>query len=84
LSTKNGHVDIRWTRETRDGGEGLVLRWEERGGPPVVAPTRRGFGSRLIERGLRHDLGGHVSLEFLPTGVVCEITAPLANEGAVA
>lgn len=84
LSTEGGHVDIRWTRETRDGGECLVLRWEERGGPPVVAPTRRGFGSRLIERGLRHDLGGDVSLDFLPTGVTCRITAPLATEGAAA
>ncbi|WP_436043770.1 sensor histidine kinase [Pseudoxanthomonas sp. LjRoot143] len=84
LSGEHGHVDIRWTRETRDGRDCLVLRWEERDGPPVATPERRGFGSRMIERGLRHDLGGHVSLEFLPTGVVCEITAPLANTGAVA
>ncbi len=84
LSVDGGHVDIRWRREAREGPDCLVLRWEERGGPPVVAPTRRGFGSRLIERGLRHDLHGHVSLDFPPTGVVCEITAPLANEGAAA
>ena len=84
LSAEGGHVDIRWTREVHDGDDCLVLRWEERGGPPVVAPVRRGFGSHLIERGLRHDLGGHVSLDFLPTGVVCQITAPLAKEGAVA
>jgi len=50
----------------------------------VVAPARRGFGSRLIERGLRHDLGGQTSLDFLPTGVVCQITAPLAKEGVAA
>jgi PAS domain S-box-containing protein len=84
LSVDAGRVDIHWTRETRDGRDCLVLRWEEQGGPPVVAPVRRGFGSRLIERGLRHDLGGDVSLDFLPTGVICQITAPLANEGVAA
>ena len=84
LSAETGRVDIRWTRETHEGRDCLVLRWEEQGGPPVVAPVRRGFGARLIERGLRHDLGGHVSLDFLPTGVVCEITAPLNKEGVAA
>lgn len=84
LSVDEGRVNIRWTRDVQGGRDCLVLRWEEQGGPPVVAPARRGFGSRLIERGLRHDLGGHVSLDFLPTGVVCQITAPLANEGAAA
>jgi PAS domain S-box-containing protein len=84
LSGDAGHVDIRWTHEQRGGHDCLVLRWEEHGGPPVDAHVRRGFGSRLIERGLRHDLGGDVSLDFLPAGVVCEITAPLAKEGAVA
>ena len=81
LSGDAGHVDIRWTREPRDGRDCLVLRWQEHGGPPVDAHVRRGFGSRLIERGLRHDLGGHVSLDFPPTGVVCEITAPLDKQG---
>ncbi|MCH6485383.1 PAS domain-containing protein [Pseudoxanthomonas sp. LH2527] len=84
LSEEGGRVDIRWTRERREGRDCLVLVWEEVGGPPVVAPTRRGFGSRLIERGLRHDLGGQTSLDFLPTGVVCQITAPLAKEGVAA
>lgn len=84
LSEQGGRVDIRWTRERREGRDCLVLVWEEVGGPPVVAPTRRGFGSRLIERGLRHDLGGQTSLDFLPTGVICQITAPLAKEGVAA
>ncbi|MBD9478100.1 PAS domain S-box protein [Pseudoxanthomonas sp. PXM02] len=84
LSVDTGHVHIHWARETHDDRDNLVLRWEEQGGPPVVEPVQRGFGSRLIERGLRHDLGGHVTLDFHPTGVRCEITAPIAKEGATA
>ncbi len=82
LSVPAGRVEIHWTRDTDGGQARLVLCWEERGGPPVVAPTRRGFGTRLIERGLRHDLRGEVTLTFAPTGVACRITAPLPNEGA--
>ena len=48
LSTETGAVAVRWS--TSDGR--FRLRWGERGGPPVAPPTRRGFGSRLIERGL--------------------------------
>ena len=51
-----------------EGGR-LHLTWDERGGPPVDPPTRRGFGSRLIERGLRHELGGNVALDFAPKGL---------------
>jgi two-component sensor histidine kinase len=43
----------------------------------VEPPTRRGFGSRLIERGLASDLGGEISIDFLSKGVVCTIDAPL-------
>ena len=55
----------------------LRLRWEEQDGPPVQAPTSKGFGSRLITRGVAHELSALVRLEFPVTGVVCEIDAPL-------
>ncbi len=57
----------------------LVLRWRESGGPPVVPPTRRGFGSRLIERGLAHELEGDVALAFDPAGVRCRLVIPLSS-----
>ena len=61
-------------------GQGaLVLRWRESGGPPVVPPTRRGFGSRLIERGLAHELEGDVALAFDPAGVRCRLVIPLSS-----
>jgi len=53
------------------------MQWRETGGPAVAPPTRRGFGSRLIERGLAGELGGRVSLQFEPEGVRCVIEAPM-------
>ena len=76
LSNRDGRVDIGWTANAS-----LHLRWAESGGPPVLPPARRGFGSRLIERGLRHEIGGRVLLEFAPGGVVCTIDAPLGPPG---
>jgi PAS domain S-box-containing protein len=83
LSDAAGRVEIRWeiTRETQAH---LRLNWSERGGPPVVAPTTRGFGTRLIERGLAQDLNGTAQLIFAPEGVVCTIVAPLAEIAATA
>ncbi|WP_334164630.1 PAS domain-containing sensor histidine kinase [Phenylobacterium sp.] len=78
LSVPEGRVEVRWT--ARDGG--LVLTWRERGGPPVAPPTRQGFGSRLIQRGLARELGGEVRLAFEPAGVTCEIVASLPDDGA--
>lgn len=73
LSVPEGTVEIRW--RTTNGV--LAFTWRERGGPPVVPPGRRGFGSRLLEQGLAQDLGGTVELDFKPTGLVCRLTAPL-------
>jgi two-component sensor histidine kinase len=74
LSSERGRVSIAW-RETEEGR--LVLDWKEEGGPPVTAPARRGFGSRLIEQGLAGDLGGKARLAFEPDGLRCTIDAAL-------
>ena len=74
LTAESGRVSIAWTLD----GERLRLEWRESGGPPVEAPARRGFGSRLIERGLQADLGGAAALRFEPEGLRCEIEASLA------
>jgi PAS domain S-box-containing protein len=73
LSQPTGHVELRWSVA---GGE-LLLSWVERGGPPVKAPERRGFGSRLLERGLAAELNGSVELDYRPTGLECSIRAAL-------
>jgi two-component sensor histidine kinase len=74
LSVDGGRVSIGWTV----ADERLRLEWRESGGPPVKPPDRRGFGSRLIERGLEADLGGAAALRFEPEGLRCEIQASLA------
>jgi PAS domain S-box-containing protein len=78
LSAEAGTVEIGWSVTEEAGLPRLHLRWEERGGPPVAAPTRRGFGSRLIERSLAQDLGGSVTLAFHPDGLTCTLEAPIA------
>jgi two-component sensor histidine kinase len=57
------------------------LIWAEAGGPHVVAPVKRGFGSRLIERSARDQLGGEATVDFLPRGVVYTITCSLEDDG---
>jgi PAS domain S-box-containing protein len=78
LSNEAGTVTVSWSLARGEGRERrLRLIWAEEGGPPVAAPTRRGFGSRMIERGLASELGGTVELEFRPEGVRCLVEAPL-------
>jgi PAS domain S-box-containing protein len=78
LSTPEGRVTLRWTAE---GGR-LNLVWQERGGPPVSPPARRGFGTRMIERGLAAELAGTAKIEFRPEGLVCTLEAPLPQASA--
>jgi PAS domain S-box-containing protein len=77
LSTATGAIRINWEVEGSAPAIGFHLRWEETGGPPVQAPVRRGFGTRLIERSLAQDLNGDVRIEFAPTGVICTVHAPI-------
>jgi two-component sensor histidine kinase len=78
LSVAGGHVRVEWLIDAT-GMEPIVrLCWIERDGPPVTPPTSRGFGSRLVERGLAGTFGGEARLTYKPEGVVCELTAPLA------
>lgn len=75
LSNGEGLVRLRW--EVSDGAPEVRLKWQEIGGPPVIAPSRRGFGTRLIEKGLAQDLGGSVRLEYPAEGATCTIVAPV-------
>ncbi len=77
LSTDGGHVSITWSVGIGDGGRRLAFAWEESGGPVVTAPTRTGFGSRMIERVLAQHMRGTATIEYRSTGVVFVIDAPL-------
>jgi PAS domain S-box-containing protein len=78
LSNGSGRVSVHWTIAERDEGH-LQIVWTETGGPKVVAPSSKGFGSRLIERGLAGQLGGEAVIDYRETGVVCRILAPLGT-----
>lgn len=77
LSSHDGGVDLNWRLSQDDGRRRLHMVWREHGGPAVSKPTRAGFGTRLIERGLAADLNGEVRLAYPPQGVVCTISADL-------
>jgi PAS domain S-box-containing protein len=70
LSSPDGRIDVTWSPEA-DGR--LKLCWAETGGPPVQAPTRRGFGSRIVNQ-LVGQLSGQARFDWRLEGLVCEIT----------
>jgi PAS domain S-box-containing protein len=78
LSNETGRIGIHWNLVGPNGAHRLHVRWKEANGPEVQAPQRKGFGSRLLERALSHELGAKVALSFEQRGVICEIETPLA------
>ena len=73
LSEAAGRIDLAWSR-AEDGS--LAVEWAERDGPRVLPPTTAGFGSRLINGVLSHELGGRVTLEYGIDGVSCRMQIP--------
>ena len=76
LSGSGGKVSVTWTNKSGV----LRMMWRESGGPPVATPSKRGFGSQLIEKTFAFECGGRVSLDFRPGGLVCEIEAGLSPD----
>jgi two-component sensor histidine kinase len=75
LSTPAGRVDITWSVDAEPLPPRLLLRWVECDGPEVEPPGRRGFGSLMIEQGLRH-IGAQAYLDFEKSGLRCEVRLP--------
>jgi two-component sensor histidine kinase len=73
LAVAGGRVDLTWRRIV-DGS--LKLDWRESGGPPVARPEREGFGTRLVQGVVSHELGGTATIDFHVTGVCCQIVVP--------
>lgn len=76
LSCPAGSVEITWAID--EDKKRLCLNWTERGGPPVQQPTRRSFGTRMMES-LGQQLNGTVQLSFDPSGFVYSLDAPLRS-----
>lgn len=79
LSVPGGKVDVTWSVTPDDGGRWLRFAWREQGGPLVSAPTRRGFGSRLIESTLSADFGNTARIDYARDGLLCTFTTNLAD-----
>ena len=82
LSTDAGTVKLSWTVEagSKTQPSRFHLHWSELGGPAITSqPSRRGFGSRLIQTTIRHQLHGEVACDWLPEGLECRMTIPATN-----
>jgi light-regulated signal transduction histidine kinase (bacteriophytochrome)/CheY-like chemotaxis protein len=73
LSVPRGHVRISWVRNAAND---LVLTWDEMDGPPVQPPTRKGFGTTIIDRSVPYDLGGAAEIDYAPSGVRAKFRIP--------
>jgi two-component sensor histidine kinase len=56
----------------------IALDWAEHGGPVVTPPARRGFGARILEQALPHELQGRVTLDYRPAGLTCFVEGRLS------
>ena len=77
LSSADGIVRVEWAVS----GDQIDFSWRESGGPPVTEPTRKGFGTRLIDRLAQTDLGGNITREFRPEGLVVTSRFNPAGQG---
>jgi light-regulated signal transduction histidine kinase (bacteriophytochrome) len=75
LSVPGGHLVVRWAL-SEEGA--LTIEWEERDGPPVTAPKRRGFGSVIMEQTVPFELQGEAQLEYRADGVQARFVIPPA------
>jgi two-component sensor histidine kinase len=78
LSVPDGRVSVSWECRN-DATTILILVWRETGGPPVVAPSHKGYGTSLICDLIPYELGGSVDLAFLSGGVTCTIGIPVIH-----
>ena len=77
LSVPAGRVAITWAIDGAGASARFRFQWRERVGPPVVPPSRRGFGRLLLESAVAQDFGGLPAFRFEPSGLIYEIDAPL-------
>ncbi|MBW7968814.1 CheR family methyltransferase [Bradyrhizobium sp. BR 10289] len=77
LGQPTGRLEISWRIDEAADPPQLLFDWRERGGPPVQRPTRKGFGSELLERTMAFDLKGQTTMTFNGSGLHCQIVIPL-------
>ncbi len=73
LSVPTGHLKVEWSRSA---DRKLVVRWTESGGPTTAPPTRKGFGTRVMQSMVQGQLNGETRFDWRAEGLVCEIEIP--------
>ena len=84
LSTPDGAISISWTIDRTASPPLIHITWAEHGGPPVTPPSRRGFGSNLLQTGLPREFGGEARLSFAREGLICDMRFPNSDKMAIA
>ena len=78
FSTSTGTVSVSWSISDADP-HAFTLSWSENGGPHVETPSRKGFGSRMIERMLAADFNGKVDIHYHPAGIRCHLQGTISS-----
>jgi PAS domain S-box-containing protein len=81
LSAPGGRIDVRWDVDRSNHPALFVFSWQESGGPTVVAPTRTGYGRKIVEDTMRR-IGKH-QIEYASSGVKYRMEAPIETIGWV-
>ncbi len=78
LSVFEGRIAVEWTIQDAQSEQPMLeVTWTELNGPRVIEPSRRGFGSTVVERHAASAFGGKVSMDFNPEGLRWSLVAPL-------
>jgi PAS domain S-box-containing protein len=76
FSNRTGRVSVLWRRLQNGSRDRLVIEWQETAGPPVLAPSRSGYGTSIIRELIPFELGGAAELSFAPEGTRCRLEIP--------
>jgi PAS domain S-box-containing protein len=76
LSNQSGRVSVQWRWLQNGSNDRFLLEWQETGGPPVLAPSRSGYGTSIIRELIPFELGGAVELSFAAEGTNCRLEIP--------
>jgi len=79
LSRPQGHLDVRWSTGDFGGAQLVHLDWQERDGPKVGPPKRRGFGTTLLEKLVVVQCGAKIELNYHPDGLHFTMALPLRD-----
>jgi len=78
LSTDSGRIEVTWSIDGVGADTRFRFCWQERSGPIVTPPDRRGFGTELLERAIIEDFDKPARIEFLPDGLLFQVDVPYA------